>query len=51
MKSIDRRLSKLEDWLGVRGDLFLVVLSDAGRRGLVEFIDALIVNREREATP
>ena len=34
MKSIDRRLYKLEGWLGVSGDLLLVVLSDAGRRGL-----------------
>ena len=33
MKNIYGRLSKLEDRLGVAG-LFLVVLSDAGRRGL-----------------
>ena len=36
MKNIYGRLSKLEDRLGVRGDLFLVVLSDAGTRGLDE---------------
>jgi hypothetical protein len=34
MKSIDRRLSKLEDRLGLTKELFLVVLSDAGKRGL-----------------
>ena len=34
MKSIARRLSKLENPLGLTKDLFLVVLSDAGRRSL-----------------
>jgi|HubBroStandDraft_6_1064221.scaffolds.fasta_scaffold218943_4 hypothetical protein len=34
MKAIDRRLSKLEDQLGLTKELFLVVLSDAGKRGL-----------------
>jgi hypothetical protein len=34
MKAIDRRLSKLEDRLGLTKQLFLVVLSDAGKRGL-----------------
>lgn len=34
MKTFDKRLSKLEDKLGVTKELFLVVLSDAGRRGL-----------------
>jgi hypothetical protein len=34
MKSIDRRLSKLEERLGLTKQLFLVVLSDAGKRGL-----------------
>jgi hypothetical protein len=34
MKSIARRLSKLENPIGVTKELFLVVLSDAGRRSL-----------------
>jgi hypothetical protein len=34
MKAIDRRLSKLEDRLGLTKELFLVVLSDAGKRGI-----------------
>jgi hypothetical protein len=34
MKAIDRRLSKLEDRLGLTKELLLVVLSDARKRGL-----------------
>jgi hypothetical protein len=34
MKTIDRRLSKLEDRLGLIKELFLAVFSDAGRHGL-----------------
>jgi hypothetical protein len=34
MKAIDRLLSKLEDRLGLTKNLFLVVLSDAVKRGL-----------------
>jgi hypothetical protein len=34
MKGIDRRLSNLEDQLGLTKERFLVVLSDAGKRGL-----------------
>jgi hypothetical protein len=34
MKGIDRRISKLEDRLGVKKELFLVVLSDSVKRGL-----------------
>jgi hypothetical protein len=34
MKSIARRLSKLENPTGLTKELFLVVLSDAGRRSL-----------------
>jgi hypothetical protein len=34
MRAIDRRLSKLEDKLGITNELFLMVLSDAVKRGL-----------------
>ena len=34
MKGIDRRLSKLEEKLGLKKELFLVVLSDSVKRGL-----------------
>jgi hypothetical protein len=34
MKAIDRRLSKLEDRLGLKKELFMVVLSDSEKRGL-----------------
>lgn len=36
MKAIDRRLSKLENQLRLTKELFLVVLSDAGKRGLYD---------------